>query len=390
MASFTLSKDEYKLVKLAHELATSEIAERANYLDTASEEKVDLVIPEILAKHNLLFPTVPVEYGGRGLSMAATSSIIEELAVGDAGTAATVVMNLYALTPLMIAGSKKIKDEFLPNLCSTRPRLACSAISETHTGYDMDRIESPREDMTRISTTAFAENGKIYVNGRKDFVMNGAAAEFITLFARSKESNRKSHLQMYLVPAKTPGVEASKVLNKMGMRSCHTVQLDFNNVEIPCEYEIGGRGGGYLLLLQTFDRNLPLIGAIAVGIAKGAYELALEAARSNEMVNPHSTANRFIGSTLADMTMLIDAARLAVMRASYFIDLDENYSRVANMAKLYATQVAKQVTSQAVDVIGRLGFIAGHPIEKYLRDSQMLSIIAGSDGLHNHVLAQQL
>jgi alkylation response protein AidB-like acyl-CoA dehydrogenase len=153
--------------------------------------------------------------------------------------------------------------------------------------------------------------------------------------------------------------------------------------------EIGGRGG-YLLMLQTFDRNLPLVGAIGVGIAKGAYELALEAARSNEMLNRSSTNNRFIASTLVEMTTLIDAARLAVMRACYFIDLDENYSRVAIMAKRYATQGAQQVCSQAVDVIGRLGFIAGHPIEKYLRDAQMLSIISGSEALHKHVLSQQL
>ncbi|MEA1960335.1 MAG: acyl-CoA dehydrogenase family protein [Bacillota bacterium] len=390
MATFTLNKEEYQLVKQVQTLATNEIAERAQFLDTIGDETVDHVIPEVLAKTNLLFPTVPTEYGGRGLSMVAAASVIEELAVGDAGTAAIVVMNSYALTPVMIGGTKKVKDEFLPHLCTDRPHLICSAISETNTGYDLDRIDSPREDITRIATTAQKVDNKIYLNGKKDFVMNGGAADFIVVFARSTESKQKADLQMYLVPADVPGVEIVEILNKMGMRSCHTAKMVFNNVEIPMDYRVGGKGSGYLLMLQTFDRNLPLIGAIGVGIARGAYEQALEVATSNEMLNRGSVSSRLIATNLAEMSTLIDAARLSVLRAAYFIDIDENYSRVATMAKLYATRIAKQVCDQAVDVIGRLGFIAGHPIEKYVRDAQMLSIIAGSEGLHRHVLAQQL
>lgn len=390
MAAFTLSKEENQLIRQVHELATGKIAERGAYLDTIGDDNVDWQIPQLLAKMNLLAPIIPKEYGGRGLGMLATSHIVEELAAGCAGAAAIAVMNIYALTPVLIAGSEEQKKEFLPILCMERPHLACTAISETTSEVDLDRRERPHEDITRISTTAAVDGDRIVINGTKDFIMNGAAADFVVVFARSKESKQKSKLQMNLVPAKTPGVEIVRVLNKIGMRSCHTVQMDFNNVSIPLEYKIGRSGGGYFLLTQTFDRNLPLIGAAGVGIARGAYELALSVARSNEMLNRQSPTHKYVSSVLADMSTEIDAARLAVMRAAYFVDIDENYSRVAYMAKLYATQVARRVAFQAVDIIGRMGFTVGHPAEKYLRDAQMLSMIAGSEYLQKRVLSEQL
>lgn len=390
MAAFTLSKEDNQLIRQVHHLAVGKIAERGAYLDTIGDDKVDWQIPQLLAEMNILAPTIPAEYGGRGLGMLATSHIIEELAVGCAGAASIVVMNVYALTPVLIAGSEELKREFLPNLCMERPHLACTAISETMQEFDLDRREKPHEDITRISTTAAMQGDNIIINGSKDFVMNGAAADFAVVFTRSSESKQKSQMQMLLVPTKTPGVEIGRALNKIGMRSCNTVQMNFNDVSIPREYKIGRSGGGYFLLTQTFDRNLPLIGAAGVGIARGAFELALNVARSNNTLNRESPMHKFVTSALAEMSTEIDAARLAVMRAAYFVDIDENYSRVAYMAKLYATQVAQKVAFQAVDIIGRMGFTVGHPAEKYLRDAQMLSMIAGSEYLHKRVLSEQL
>lgn len=390
MPAFTLSKEENQLIIDVHELAISKIAERGAYLDKIGDDTVDWKIPEYLAKLNLLAPTVPSEYGGRGLSMLATTHIIEEIALGCAGAAAIVVMNTYALTPLLITGSEEQKRQYLPNLCMERPHLACTAISDTTPEHDFERSDRPHEDITRISTTAALQGEQIILNGSKDFVMNGAASDFMVVLARSKESKQKSHLQMYVVPAKTPGIEIARVLNKVGMRSCHTVQLNFKDVSVPIDNRIGRHGGGYFLLTQIFDRNLPLSAAIAVGTARAAYELALQVARSNKMLNRTSNLNQYVSSTLVEMTTEIDAARLSVMRAAYFIDIDENYSRVSYMAKLYATQVAQRVTFQAVDIIGRLGFTVGHPAEKYLRDAQMLSMVAGSEHLHKRVLSQQI
>jgi len=390
MVAFTLSKEDNQLIRQVHQLAAGKIAERGAYLDTIGDDKVDWQIPQLLAEKNLLAPTIPAEYGGRGLGMLATSHIIEELAVGCAGAAAVVVMNIYALTPILIAGSDAQKREFLPNLCIERPHLACTAISETTPEIDMERRERHHEDVTRISTTAALDGDRIIINGTKDFIMNGEASDFVVVFARSKESKQKSQLQMYLVPTKTPGVEIVRVLNKIGMRSCHSVQIKFSDVSIPLDYKIGRSGGGYFLLTQTFDRNLPLIGAVGVGIARGAYTLALNVARDKKILNRESPTHKYVSSVLAEMSTEIDAARLAVMRAAYFVDIDENYSRVAYMAKLYAAQVAQKVAFQAVDIIGRMGFTVGHPAEKYLRDAQMLSMIAGSQYLHKRVLSEQL
>lgn len=390
MSNFiVLSKEENELIEEVRELASTKIAERGIHIDSIGDSKPDWLIPELLEKRNLLEPLLPKEYGGRGLSMLATTRVIEELAAGCAGSAAVVVMNSYAITPIIIAGSEELKTQFLSKKASERPHLACMAVSETNPEYDLERSEHPREDITRISTTASLEGDKIIINGTKDFVMNGGLADFIVVLARSRESKQKSRLQLYLVPSDTPGVEIIRTLNKVGMRSCHTVQLKFNNVCIPREYHIGSRGG-YLLLIQTFDYNLPLIGAMGVGVARAAYQLALDVARTTKMLDRNSQNYKLVTSILVDMTTRIDAARLAVMRAAYYIDIDENYSRVATMAKLYATKVAQEVSSQAVDIIGHYGFITGHPAEKYMRDAQMLSIISGSDHLHKQILSQQL
>lgn len=390
MAAFTLSKEENQLIGDVHELSISKIAERGAYLDRIGDDKVDWKIPEYLSKMNLLAPIVPKEYGGRGLSMIATTAIIEEIALGCAGAAAIVVMNMYALTPLLIAGSDQLKEQFLPGLCVQRPHLACLAISEITPEHDLERSSRPREDITRITTTAELNDDQISLNGTKDFVMNGGASDFVAVLARSKESKQKSHLQMYVVPGRAPGLETGRVLNKVGMRSSHTVQLAFRDVRIPLEYRIGRDGSGYFILTQIFDRNMPLVAAIAVGIARAAYELTLNVVRTNRMLNRNSTVNQYVSSTLVEMSTEIDAARLAVMRAAHYVDIDDNYSRAAYMSKIYATRVAQWTTFQAVEIIGRLGFTVGHPAEKYLRDAQMLSAIAGSEHLHKQVVSQQI
>lgn len=391
MASFVLNKDEIELINEVHELAVKRIAPRALQLDAIGDDIQDWSIPEMLAEKNLLAPLIPKQYGGRGLSMVATAAVIEELAAGCAGAAATVVQNIYAITPLLIAGSEKVKEEFLPLLTDKKPKLAAIAINEARPDYNLERPEKKdNEEITRISSTFYQENDKIVIEGSKDYIINGAEASFILVLARDKDSRHKSSLQFLLVPGSSEGVEVKEVLHKMGLRTCHTVKLGFNQVSIPEDYVIGRRGSGYLLLLQTFDLNRTLLGAIGVGVAKAAFNLALKIARSNSLLGTSSPSRYYISSTLADMSTQIDAARLAVMRAAYYIDADENYARVSGMARLYATQVAQQVTSSAVDIIGRLGFLIGHPAEKYLRDAQMLSMIAGSDYLHKKVLAAQL
>ncbi len=390
MNSFTWTKEEIDLIHEVRELATTKIAQRATYLDAIGDEIQDWVIPELLSRRNLLAPAVPREYGGRELSMRIHAALVEELAAGCAGAAAIVVANNYAITPILVAGSPALKKEYLPYLTTSNPNLACSAINETRADYNLERPERSSEDITRISSSVKRKEDIAIINGSKDYIVNGLAAKFILALVRSNISKQKSKLQFYLIPNTAPGIEVTEVLRKAGMRSCHTVKLNFDNVEIPESNRVGGEGGGYLLLLQTFDRNRTLLGAIGVGIAKAAYELALEVAKANQIFNNSNSYNYYVASTLADLSTQIDAARLAVMRAAYYIDTDENYARVSIMAKLYATEVAQHVTSTAVDLIGRFGFLVGHPAEKYLRDAQMLSMIAGSDYLHKHILTTQI
>lgn len=389
MALSMLNDSDRQLIMEVRELASTHIAERGNHLDIIGDKEPDWVIPTLLAERNLLAPTLPNNYGGRGLSVMATATIIEELAVGCAGAAAIVVTNCYALTPIVVAGSKYLQEQFLPLITQKEPHLASSVINDVASELE-DRPESIPEDITRISTTISQQGNQVVINGNKDYIFNGAMADYMVVLARSIDSRHKSRLQFVVIPANTSGVHIVKPVLKIGMRSAHTVRLQYDHVTVPENYRIGRPGGGYFLLLQTFDRNLALVGAIGVGIARSAFELVRDLARQKDILGKNTTANYYFATALADMSAYINAARLSVARAAYQIDQEGNYSRVSAMAKLYATQVAQQVTSQAVDLVGRMGLVVGHPAEKYLRDAQMLSMVAGSDYLHRKTVADQL
>lgn len=390
MALSVLSDSDRQLIMEVRELASTHIAEQGTHLDLIGDKEPDWVIPKLLAERNLLAPTIPKSYGGRGLSMMAAAAVIEELAVGCAGAAAIVVANSYALTPILVAGRKHLQDKFLPMITQKEPHLASPVINDVASEYDVDRTGPVPEDITRISTTIRLQGDQAIINGSKDYILNGAMADFMVLLARNIDSRHKSRLQFVVIPAKTPGIHIVEPVLKIGMRSAHTVRLQYDNVVVPEDYRIGRPGGGYFLLLQTFDRNLALVGAIGVGIARSAYELVRDLARQKNLLGKNTNANYYFAAALADMSAHINAARLSVARAAYQIDQEGNYSRVSTMAKLYATQAAQQVTSRAVDLVGRMGFLVGHPVEKYLRDAQMLSMIAGSDYLHRKTVADQL
>lgn len=390
MALSMLNNSDRQLIMEVRELASTQIAERGNHLDLIGDKEPDWVIPTLLAERNLLAPTLPNSYGGRGLSVMATAAVIEELAVGCAGAAAIVVTNCYALTPIVVAGSKYLQEQFLPMITQKKPHLASSVINDVASDFEADRTGSIPEDITRISTTISQQGNRVVINGNKDYIFNGAMADYMVVLARSIDSRHKSRLQFVVIPADTSGIHIVKPVLKIGMRSAHTVRLQYDNVTVPENYRIGRPGGGYFLLLQTFDRNLALVGAIGVGIARAAYELVRDLARQKDILGKNTTADYYFATVLADMSAHINAARLSVARAAYQIDQEGNYSRVSTMAKLYATQVAQQVTSQAVDLVGRMGFMVGHPAEKYLRDAQMLSMVAGSDYLHRKTVADQL
>jgi alkylation response protein AidB-like acyl-CoA dehydrogenase len=390
MTLSVLSDSDRQLVMEVRELASTHIAERGAQLDLIGDREPDWVIPKLLAERNLLAPTIPENYGGRGLSMMATVAIVEELAAGCAGAAAIVVANNYALTPILVAGRKHLQDKFLSLVTQKEPHLASPVINDVVSEFDVEGTGPIPEDITRISTTIRLQGDQVIINGTKDYILNGAMADFMVLLARNSDSRHKSRLQFVVIPADTPGIHITEPVLKIGMRSAHTVRLHYDNVTVPEDYRIGRTGGGYFLLLQTFDRNLALVGAIGVGIARSAYECVHDLARRQNILGKNTSDNYHYATALADMSAHINAARLSVYRAAYQIDQEGNYSRVSTMAKLYATQVAQQVSSRAVDLVGRMGFLIGHPLEKYLRDAQMLSMIAGSDYLHRKTVADQL
>ncbi|MFZ5649141.1 MAG: acyl-CoA dehydrogenase family protein [Bacillota bacterium] len=384
MIEFGLDPEQEKLVEEIRELVCGGIAQEALEIDRKGDGSFDFSLASVLADLNLLTPTIPVEYGGRGLDHFTTALVLEEISAGCAGLAAVVTANIHAASPLILGGTAEQKKEFLPLLARPNVNLAAFALTEAGSGSDMGAMRS------QASPPSSGGNGRWVLNGSKDYIINGGVARFISLFAATDSRNVRGSMMAFIVPSGLPGVSVGTVRNKMGIRYANTVQLVFNNLELGSEYVIGKPGSAYLLLMQTFDRGRSLAGAIGVGIARAAFDCALKYSREREQFGRPVYSNQGVSFTLADLATRIEAARMLVWKACWLIDRDLDYTMASSMAKLAGSRVAVEATSAAMEICGGGGYMAGHPVEKYLRDARVLPLIEGTDNIQKAVIASLL
>lgn len=380
MADFALTREQSLLVEEVRALVQEKIAPAAHKFDQAGDDHFDFSLAGLLARVNLLTPTIPREYGGRGLDYFTTALLLEELSAGCAGLAAVVTANIHAASPIILAGTPEQKSTYLPPLTQTRPHLAAFALTEKSAGSDIGAMES----------LAVARGGGWLVNGAKDYVINGGVASFVTLFTATNPRNVRGSMLCLVVPQDTPGLKVGAVRRKMGIRYAHTVQLLFDNLELKEEHVIGRPGSAYLLLMQTFDRGRSLAGAIGVGIARAAFECALQYSKERIQFGRPVYANQGVSFALAELSAKIEAARMLVWKACWLIDRDLDYTMASSMAKLAGSRVAVEAAALAMEICGGEGYLQGHPVERYLRDARVLPLIEGTDNVQKAVIASLL
>ncbi|MCL6611092.1 MAG: acyl-CoA dehydrogenase family protein [Peptococcaceae bacterium] len=388
MPDFSLTRDQESLLEELRELVGRKIAPASLELDRAGDDRFDFSLAGFLAGLNLLTPTVPREYGGRGLDYFTTALVLEEVSAGCAGLAAVVTANIHAASPIILGGTDHQKEAFLPRLTRPDPNLAAFALTESSSGSDigaMQSFASPVRKDGRANST-----GQWVINGSKDYVINGGVAEFIVLFAATDPKNKKGGMMAFVVPSGTPGMSVESVRNKMGIRYANTVRLVFDDLKLDGNYVIGRPGSAYLLLMQTFDRGRSLAGAIGVGIARAAYECALKYSKERVQFGRPVYSNQGVSFTLAELATKIEAARMLVWKACWLIDRDLDYTMASSMAKIAGSKVAVEAASAAMEICGGGGYLVGHPVEKYLRDARVLPIIEGTDHIQKAVIASLL
>ena len=321
---------------------------------------------------------VPEEYGGPGVDSLSATIIIEELAFGCAGVATSAACNSLALYPLILGGSQKLKEKYLPFICNNG-KFASFCLTEPNAGSDVGAV----------STTAEKKGNEYIINGNKCFITSGSHADYYTVFAKTNKNDPKS-LSAFMVEADLPGVVRGKKEIKMGIRASDTAEIIFEEVKIPSENLIGKEGDGFRLSMQTLDMARPTVGAIAVGLAQAAFEAAVSHAKERVQFGRPIAYNQGIQFILADMATEIEAARLLVYQASWLKDQKKPFSRQSAISKLYASDMAMRVTTNAVQVLGGYGYSREYMVEKYMRDAKIMQIYEGTNEIHRIVIANQI
>lgn len=384
-----ISKQDHDLVMEVRQLSQSYVNDS---LENEEKDKsgFDYVTLNMLAEHNLLAPSIPKKFGGKGLSTLTTAMIIEELAVASAGVATIVSTNLHAISPILTAGTTKQQEDFLPQLTNKTPKLGAIAVAEHKPNLDF--FAHPNTINIRpASLNVKGANGEnILLKGFKDYVMNAKLAAFFTTMYSTTSHGDKKGLQVIVLPMDTPGLIVGKSQKTLGLRGCIANEIIFDNVKVHEDYLIGKKGSGFLVFMQNLDRNVAYTGAICVGVARAAYETALEASKNRMFMGKPSFEESAVSYALVDMATKINAARLSVHLACWCIDNDLEYSQAASKSKVIASSVAQEVAAKAMEIVGGQAYLYGHPSEKYLRDAKMLSIVDGSEQFHRNLIAAQL
>jgi acyl-CoA dehydrogenase len=377
MIDFTLTDEQRALRELARAFAQHEIAPLAAEYDRESRHPADVL--EKAHDIGLMNMIVPEEYGGAGLGMMETCLVTEELSAACSGIGIAVVANTLALTPFLLAGSPEQKTAHVEPLCRG-PHLAALCMTEPQAGSDLGAIRA----------TARREGDHYILNGTKTLIDNGGVARLCCLFALTDPSQGLRGMSAFAVPADLPGVSVGKHEDKMGQRAINTSEVIFEEVRVPAGNRLGEEGQGFGVFLETLNRNKPWIAASAVGVARAALEASSRYAREREQFGHPIASFQAIQFKLADMAIKIEGARLLTWQAAWLVDQGSPHALPSAIAKCYASDIAMEVTTEAVQVFGGYGYVREYAVEKLMRDAKAFQLYMGTNEIQRHLIAQEL
>ena len=378
MIDFTLTDEQQEMRDLAHTFAEEEIRPVAAELDEREEFPWELV--KKAGELGLTSFAFPEEIGGLGITDELTNCIItEELSWGCAGVATVLGATHLASIPMLIAGTADQKRRLLKPVIE-RNGLCAMALTEPGAG----------SDVAAMTTTARRDGDSYVLNGAKRFITNGGIADLYVIFATVDRALGHRGVTAFIVPGDTPGLTGGKKEKKLGIRCSHTGEVLLDDVRVPVENRLGEEGSGFKLAMTMLDRSRPMIAAIALGIARAAYEYARDYARERVQFGKPIAANQSIQFMLADMATKVQAARLMTWWSAKVTETGRPFLYESSMAKNFASDVAMEVTTDAVQIYGGYGYIREYPVEKLFRDAKITQIYEGTNQIQKIVVAQQL
>ena len=375
-----LSDDQREIRDHVRTLARERIAPRAHDIDKNAEFPWDVV--ELFRENDLFGVMYDEAYGGLGASALMTLVTIEELSKVCATSGLIIAVQELGSLGIKLAGTEEQKQRFLPRLASGE-WLAAYALTEPGSG----------SDSAAMLTTARLEGDTYVLNGGKRFITNAGVATVYVVFAKTDPGAGHDGISAFVVAADSPGFEVGRIEPKMGIKGSTTGELFFNDCRVPAENLLGAEGEGFRLAMRILDRSRPGIGAQGLGLAQGATDYALEYARSRETMGKPIAEHQLVAGMLADMETRCEAARGLLYKVGAMIDGGETgpgLTKLSAMAKLYCTDVAMDVTTDAVQVLGGYGYISEYPVERMMRDAKITQIYEGTNQIQRLVIAREM
>ncbi len=323
---------------------------------------------------------VPEQYGGAGLDYVSLALVLEEIAAGDGGTSTIISVNNCPVCSIaMMYANDEQKERFLRPLAQG-DMLGAFALTEPHTG----------SDASALRTTATRDGDHYVINGTKQFITSGKYGDVAIVMAVTSKAAGKKGISAFWVPTSTPGYIVAGIEQKMGQHSSDTAQIVFDNCRVPAENLIGEEGMGYKIALSGLEGGRIGIASQSVGMARAAYEAALAYARERESFGKPIFEHQSVQFRLAEMAMQIEAARQLILHAAAMKDAGLPCLKEAAMAKLFASEMAERVVSNAMQVFGGYGYVADFPVERIYRDVRVCQIYEGTSDIQKILIARAL
>jgi len=375
---FTLTSEQKLFQKTIHEFCEREIKPLAKKID--KEEYFPWELYKKMGKMGLMGMTVPKKYGGAGIDRVSYMIALEEISRVCGSTGITVeAHNSLGVGHIYEKGTDEQRKKYLPKLTSGKA-VAAWALTEPNAG----------SDAASLQTTAVLDGNEWVLNGTKQFITSGDIAEVVTVMAKTDKEKGAKGISAFIVEKGTPGFKAGQLEDKLGLRGSKTAELIFEDCRIPKSHLLGEKDMGFIGAMNILDRGRTAIGAMSVGIARGALEDSIDYAKQRQQFGKPICKNQAIQWMIADMATEIDAARLLVYRAAYLEDKNVPFSIEASMAKLFGSEIAMRATVKAMQIHGGYGYMRDRPLERYYRDIKLCQIGEGTSEVQRMVIAKRL
>ncbi len=378
MIDFSLSNKQKEIQEKYRDFTNRLIIPNRLKYDDLAEFPWDIV--KQAYKEGIMNGPIPEKFGGNGFNIMDSAVASEELGAGCIGIGIGIDANTLALTPLLLSANEEQQKKFF-GLINEKQGVAAYCLTEPNAGSDVAGIKS----------TAIKKGDKYILNGHKRFITNGEVAIFHTVFALTNPERGARSLTAFVVPTDLPGIDIKPRLQKMGQKASVQNEIIYTDVEVPTENMLGQEGYGFLIAMKTFDRTRTGVAALSVGTARASFEISKDWAKNRIQFGKPIAANQAIGFMLADMATAVEAARLLTWNAAWAYDVGlRSASKLSAMSKLYASDIAMKVTTDAVQVMGGDGYSKEFVVEKMMRDAKLCQIYEGTNQVQRLVISKAI